>query len=825
MIRAARTSAGLLRVLVLALALIGFAPSPGLSAGQHVLIEHYRNALLIDPDNLTLHYYLGVSLLIDGHDKEAVASFTRAYPAMADSVEMNYNFGLSWSRLGDPDSALLYLEQAEHLGAAAQPGIYPLGEVYYNIALNYLQRGETKDALALFARVLQLNPGLTDVYRLRGDYYARSGDSVRALDEFRQYLAIYPDDPLVRQYIFSLLVNQGLQQLETGLTDVAALSFREAVKYSPDSPIPRYYLGFIAFQAGRYDEAASALDGILTTAPAEMRESIRAILFNVALTLQQKGDNERALRALASLATRPDATVRELSLAGNICLSLKRYDAAIDFYHRTLILEPSLRNAAMNLLAAENALLDESFIQAQSHFSAGEFAAALALFEKILVANPAYPLVANYVTECRAEIQRQADDYFALAAQTLAAGNARQALEQIRKGLALAAADKRGLQLQEQALSDMSQDLQTRLLLAQGLMAEGRLGAAQEAYSAILQLDPDNATAQQEMVRISELERATLDTELTKAKHLLDGGDPLAAIQSYRHLLGANPGEQRVQQGLAAATAVAAERARTELRLGRDARASGRKSESRKHFANALRYQDSPELKSELAQLDAEIERQANALLASAREALQRDDLKGARTLLVNLRATAPDTAGLSRLEGEYQSAASRLSRGLLDTANAQLAAKNYSQALTGFRRVLDHDPLNSAALAGLQQGKLQLQQELTRLFLLGNAFVVRGDLVRAEGAFAEALALDPFFAAAKTAMEQLAQQKQPAALPGDDERLYLRGIEFYTRGKYEEAVSLWQQVLILNPNHEKARMNIEKARRKILQIKEYQHG
>jgi cytochrome c-type biogenesis protein CcmH/NrfG len=73
--------------------------------------------------------------------------------------------------------------------------------------------------------------------------------------------------------------------------------------------------------------------------------------------------------------------------------------------------------------------------------------------------------------------------------------------------------------------------------------------------------------------------------------------------------------------------------------------------------------------------------------------------------------------------------------------------------------------------------------------------------------------------------MERLSRLKQSGTKPGDDERLYLLGIENYTKGKYEDAVALWNQVLVLNPRHEKARMNIEKARRKILQIKEYRRG
>lgn len=825
MIRAARTNAAQWSVYILAFSLLLMYPTAGTAADQNVLIAHYRNALQVDPDNLTLHYYLGVSLLIDGHDRAAVEAFTRAYPALADSMEMNYNFGLAWSRLGDPDSALIYLEQAEHLGINEEPGLYPLGEVYYNLALSYLQRGEDREALALFTRILQLNPGLTDVYRLRGDYYARKGDISRALEDFRHYQAIYPEEPTVREYLFSLLVNQGLQQLEAGQTDAAVLSFQDAAKAAEESPVPRYYLGFIAYQTGSYAEAVSALDSILQTATPEMQESIRAILYNSAVALEKSGDHAGAWQAIARVAARPEAATRELFVAGNICQQLQRFDRAIDFYRRILAQEPAHRHAAINLLAAETALLGETFTKGQKHFAAGEFATALPLFEQVLASNPAYPLAASYAAECQREMQRQAETSFALSARTFAEGNAPLALEQVRSGLTLASTDAGGLRLQEQILTSMTRDLEERQQLAAGLLAEGRHREARAAYRVILQLDPANPVALRELAQLDELARMATEVALTRARQALVDDDPLLAQELYRQLLTENPDDLRVQQGLAEAVAVSSEHAATEVRRGRDARAAGRSEESRRHLEAALRFQESPEIRQELEQLDADERRQASALLVAAREALLREDLKRSRSFLDKLRGSTPDSPELALVEEEYRVVTHRLSKGWLDTAQSQLAAKNYSQALAGFRRVLDLDPLNEAALKGLQQGKQQLQQELSRLVIWGNESLDRGDLSSAEGAFAEALALDPYLVAAKNGMDRLARLKQRGAKPGDDERLYLLGIENYTKGKYEDAVALWNQVLALNPHHEKARMNIEKARRKILQIKEYRRG
>ncbi|NIQ95631.1 MAG: hypothetical protein GWN87_16585, partial [Desulfuromonadales bacterium] len=51
------------------------------------------------------------------------------------------------------------------------------------------------------------------------------------------------------------------------------------------------------------------------------------------------------------------------------------------------------------------------------------------------------------------------------------------------------------------------------------------------------------------------------------------------------------------------------------------------------------------------------------------------------------------------------------------------------------------------------------------------------------------------------------------------------QGIELYTKGKYAEAVAVWEKVLVLAPHHDKAKMNIQKARRKLEKIKEFKGG
>lgn len=47
-------------------------------------------------------------------------------------------------------------------------------------------------------------------------------------------------------------------------------------------------------------------------------------------------------------------------------------------------------------------------------------------------------------------------------------------------------------------------------------------------------------------------------------------------------------------------------------------------------------------------------------------------------------------------------------------------------------------------------------------------------------------------------------------------DRLYLRGMELYLADKFQEAIDTWKNLLKLNPDHENAKIYVERAKRKL---------
>ena len=96
-----------------------------------------------------------------------------------------------------------------------------------------------------------------------------------------------------------------------------------------------------------------------------------------------------------------------------------------------------------------------------------------------------------------------------------------------------------------------------------------------------------------------------------------------------------------------------------------------------------------------------------------------------------------------------------------------------------------------------------------------------KGRFSAAESGYRKVLELDPYHAEAIEALERIDKTRQSDVQEGDQQQLYLTGIQLYTKGQYNDAIDSWQKVLLLDPDHEKAQMNIKKSRRKLRMIEE----
>ena len=146
-----------------------------------------------------------------------------------------------------------------------------------------------------------------------------------------------------------------------------------------------------------------------------------------------------------------------------------------------------------------------------------------------------------------------------------------------------------------------------------------------------------------------------------------------------------------------------------------------------------------------------------------------------------------------------------------LEEVNSLLGRNRYSEAKDKVRELLELAPRNTELLQKLGEIDRKLTEDVQRR--LERAQETQ-DPARSEKELKAALQLDP---TNKELQENLAEVEKAARKSAADvQKLYLLGVESYSENNYELAISYWQRVLDIDPNHANARKNLSRAQTKL---------
>jgi tetratricopeptide (TPR) repeat protein len=418
-------------------------------------------------------------------------------------------------------------------------------------------------------------------------------------------------------------------------------------------------------------------------------------------------------------------------------------------------------------------------------------------------------------------MEKEAAAFFNLAEQLFQQGRPEEALARVRSGLNLAPESPLGLQLEERALEELTGDLAEALEKGAGLAEEGLLREADSVFARILELDPANEQARDAKVKTGHRLNEKASEFAARGNLALEDGRLPAAREAFDTALQFVPELREAKEGLARIDVLLTAMISEEVQWGRRARSAGQLHQAHEHFANALRLREDSDLRVELEAIERHIAEALFSLIDAAWAALEKNDFRRAVSFFEKALARSPANPDVLQGLAELEVRSAALVEGELAAAEEDLATWNYPRALSRYRHILEIDPASNKARAGLDHVLKAVEEDLVRLLAAGEEALAGGLFGEAEIFFREALNLDPCRLEARTALRRLEQRNGFEIAQTDEQRLYLRGIELYTLGKYKEAVTAWEEVLALSPRHEKAILNIEKARRKLRQVQE----
>ncbi|NIT35099.1 MAG: tetratricopeptide repeat protein [candidate division Zixibacteria bacterium] len=118
----------------------------------------------------------------------AIEKFERCLAKDPENVVAQFNIGVCYSDLGEPDKAI----QAYRKALAIEPEYY---DAYFNLGRIYHRRGDYVEAVANYRKALEGDPYAPDVLYNCAYAMTESGQVVEAIDAWDRYLTIAESMP------------------------------------------------------------------------------------------------------------------------------------------------------------------------------------------------------------------------------------------------------------------------------------------------------------------------------------------------------------------------------------------------------------------------------------------------------------------------------------------------------------------------------------------------------------------------------------------------------------------------------------------------------
>lgn len=232
------------------------------------------------------------------------------------------------------------------------PNAFPLLNLYGNALA---AQSKTRDAVAVFRKALQIEPGIAELHFNVGMLLATLGRNEEAIASYKKAVSLKPS--LVDAHYNLGIAYQALRQYE-----LAAQSYRKAVEIEPRFYEAMANLGVVSQEQGLLEEAVQTYRQALAIQPDAQ------IYFNLGTALKNQGKLTASIDAYNhALELKPDYAEAHSNI-GEVLRDQGRYDESVQAYRQALALDPDLPLANYSL--------------AVYLYDSGDLAAALEHFQR-----------------------------------------------------------------------------------------------------------------------------------------------------------------------------------------------------------------------------------------------------------------------------------------------------------------------------------------------------------------------------------------------------------------------------------------------------------
>lgn len=159
-------------------------------------IRYFEKAASLEPTNPVLWTELGKLYLANNQTNDAVAAFEKVRALKPDYAPAVIGLAKTYDSLGQPDKALVLLEEAAQKLSDAEL-VYETGRLYYN-------QNDAARAIERFRQAVALKPDYANAIYSLGLAYQKQGDNAKALAQFQQVLELSPRNAAVQKVVEEL---------------------------------------------------------------------------------------------------------------------------------------------------------------------------------------------------------------------------------------------------------------------------------------------------------------------------------------------------------------------------------------------------------------------------------------------------------------------------------------------------------------------------------------------------------------------------------------------------------------------------------------------
>ncbi len=810
------------------------APLQG-GGGQSRVIDQYIKALEIDPTNNEVRYYLGRSFIQHGNYAQGIEELQRVYLERKNEPEINFNLGYAYLQSGSYDRAYDYFLIVNGLNFETGRK-YRLDTAFLSLGNSYQVSGNELRAIDCFNQSLAINPRNIKTYFRLALIFMNKADFVTTLDYLEKARAIdaYDEELIV---MTSNIHNQlGVSYLGREMYVEAREEFTKVLEIDSSNLYTIYYIGYLDYLQ---KDVESAINHLMRLASLKVEDEnilngLKPLLYNIGVYYLNNGDAEKALTIMTRVSELfPEYHKARYSM-GMAAMDHEEYDLAIEAFETYLKAEPSDSGATSQLGIAYDKARVFHYEKGKRFFQEKTFKYALKEFDRTLEISPGYGQARKYREAVIAELEKvrkkEEKKLGATVAVLLTEGQ-----NLLREGELLAAKEKinkvrdidplngKGEELYRQCEERIRGEIASNFSEADVFLKKGDYYKAFKSYKKITFLDSENSTAN-EGIRLAS-ERLSIKTAgfLKEAKSHMVKESFRHAYNSYAEVLEHNPEDERALVGSDMALNKIELYFDEYIGMGRDYVKIEQLPMALSYFNKALTLKQGNE--TALSEISATRQKMGslkgiNEMMKSADAAYSNGRFNEAISLYSNV-LKLDDDNGLAKT-GLKNARARRKKKvdSLLTKATALFGEKRYKETVNVCRKILSMEGGEKRAVSLLSKAKTAIADKSDPLVAEGKSAFDKGDMGKAIILFKRVLKADSGNSVARRYLSKMDKAQVSKIVGKKVKSSYLAGLDHYTKGHYKEALNQWNKVLELEPGHEKAQLNIDKAKRKLAAIK-----